>query len=355
MHHLQRGELAAAHEVAQELLRSAEDRGDAAARVTGHRMVGAALCQLGRLTESRDHFEAALALYDPVRDRTSALVYAIDSRVMCLSWLSLVLVILGYPEQALARNREALAYARELAHPNTTAVALAPMGCVLHQLLRDRRNAREQAEAAMALAREQGFPLYLAAGTVVRGWALADGGRAEDGIAELRRGLADYGATKAEMWSPYFLGLLAAAQGRAGRAVAGLDLASDTVDRADRTDAHWIKADLHRLRGELLLALPEPERPEAEACFLRALAVAREQGAKLWELRAATSLARLWRGQGSGRGTRPARPGLRLVHRGLRHAGPPGSGGAASGAGLDVPCPWARPRRRPTVPVNNPG
>ena len=94
--------------------------------------------------------------------------------MVCLSWLSLVLVVLGYPEQALAQNSEALAYARELAHPSTTAVALAPMGCVLHQLLRDRRNALEQAEAGIALAREQGFPHYLAAGRIVRGWTLAD-------------------------------------------------------------------------------------------------------------------------------------------------------------------------------------
>ena len=91
--HFQRGELAAAHEVARELLRSAEERGDAAARVTGHRIVGSALCQLGRLAESRDHLEAALALYDPVRDRTSAFVYAIDSRVVCLSWLAHVLLV----------------------------------------------------------------------------------------------------------------------------------------------------------------------------------------------------------------------------------------------------------------------
>src|SRR4051794_32187974 len=112
------------------------------------------------------------------------------------------------------------------------------------------------------------------------------------------RGLADHGATGAEMWSPYFRGLLAEVQGRAGRAAVGLDLASEAVDQAGRAKVHWIEADLHRLRGELLLALPEPERPVAEACFLRALAVAREQGARLWELRAATSLARLWRGHG---------------------------------------------------------
>ena len=292
--------LAMAHKAAQELLRSAEDRGDAAARVAGHRMVGATLCQLGRLTESRDHLEAALALYDPVRDRTSALVYAIDSRVVSLSWLSLVLAVLGYPDQALARNVEALAYARELAHPSTTAVAFAPMGCVLYQLLQDRRNAREQAEAAVALAQEQGFPHYLAAGTIVRGWTLADAGRAEEGIAEICRGLAEYSAMGAEMWAPYFQGLLAEGQGWAGRAAAGLDLASEAVDQAGRMEIHWIEADLHRLRGELLLALPEPERSEAEACFLRALAVARAQGARLWELRAATSLARLWRDQGRG-------------------------------------------------------
>ncbi|WP_159718583.1 ATP-binding protein [Geminicoccus flavidas] len=300
VHHLVRGELALAHEAARELLHSAEERGDAAARVAGHRMVGAALCQLGRLTESRHHLEAALTLYDPVRDRSSALVYAIDSRVVCLSWLSLVLVVLGYPERALAQHGAALAYARELAHPGTIAVALAPMGCVLHQLLRDRRSAREQAEAAIALASEQAFPHYLAAGTVVRGWAMMDTGRAEEGIAEIRRGLADYGATGGEMWSPYFRSLLAEVQGQRGHATAGLDLVSEAIDQAGRMEAHWIEADLHRLRGELLLALPQPERSEAEACFLRALAIAREQGARLWGLRAATSLARLWRDQGRG-------------------------------------------------------
>ena len=106
------------------------------------------------------------------------------------------------------------------------------------------------------------------------------------------------------MWSPYFRGPLAEVQGRAGRAAVSLDLASEAVDQAERMEAQWIEADLHRLRGELLLALPEPERPAAEACFLRALAVAREQGARWWELRAATSLARLWRDQARGREAR---------------------------------------------------
>jgi predicted ATPase len=111
----------------------------------------------------------------------------------------------------------------------------------------------------------------------------------------IRRGLADYRATGAELFSPYFLALLADAHGRADQAAIGL--LADALDGVERTGVRWIEAELHRLRGELRLALPEPDQSEAEACFRRALAVAHEQQAKLWELRAATSLARLWRDQ----------------------------------------------------------
>src|SRR5215213_4153515 len=295
--HWQRAEVVAMQEVARELLRSAEEQGDAAAEVVGHRILGAFLFQLGRLAESVAHSESALALYDPVRDRNSRFVYAIDSRVVCFLWLAQALLVLGYPEQARVRQGEALASARELAHPNTTAQALF-YDSTLHQLLGDRHKAQEQAVALIALATEHGFPLWLAAGVVVRGWALADGGRVEEGIAVMRRGLADYRATGAETWSPYFLGLLAEAHGRGGQAAAGLRLAADALDRVERTGVRWIEAELHRLRGELLLTVPEADQPEVETCFVRALTVAREQGARLWELRAATSLARLWRDQG---------------------------------------------------------
>jgi predicted ATPase len=137
----------------------------------------------------------------------------------------------------------------------------------------------------------------LAAGLVIRGWALADGARAEDGTVVIGQALADYQATGAEMWAPYFLGLLADAQGRAGHAATGLRLLTDGLAGVERTGVRWIEAELHRLRGELQLALPEPDPSEAEACFRSALAVANQQQANLWELRAATSLARLWRGQ----------------------------------------------------------
>jgi predicted ATPase/class 3 adenylate cyclase len=295
--HWQRAELAAAHEGARELLRLAEEQGDAAAEVVGHRTLGTFLFPLGRLAESLAHSESGLALYDPVRDRTSRFVYAIDSRVVCLLWLSQALLALGYPEQAQVRQGEALAAARELAHPNTIAQALF-CDWTLHQLLRDGRAAQAQAEALIALTTEQGLPLWLAAGVVIRGWTLAAAGRAEDGSAVIRRGLADYRATGAELFSPYFLALLADAHGRADQAAIGLSLLADTLDGVGRTGVRWIEAELHRLQGELRLALPEPDQSEAEACFLRAMAIAREQQAKLWELRAATSVGRLRAEQG---------------------------------------------------------
>jgi class 3 adenylate cyclase/predicted ATPase len=294
--HFQRGELAVAHEAARELLLLAEDRDDAAARVTGHRIVGSALYHLGRLVESRTHLEKGLALYAPERDRGSAFVYALDTSVVCSFWLVHVLFAQGYPDQALARMREALAYARELAHPYTVAYALS-VACILHGRHRPGRDARTEAETLTVLAAEQGFPLPAAVGTVAAGWVLTHEGSADEGITLMQRGLADYTATGAELWVPDLLALLAQGHARAGRPVAGLDLLADALDRVGRTGGRWLEAELHRLRGELLLALPELDQVAAEVCFRRAVAVAREQGARTWELRAATSLARLRCGQ----------------------------------------------------------
>ena len=155
-----------------------------------------------------------------------------------------------------------------------------------------------EADALVALATEQGFPLPAAVGTAVGGWALTGEGVAEEGIARMRRGLADYMATGAELWVPEFLLLLAQGHGRAGQPAAGLGLLAEALDRAEGNGGRWLEAELHRLRGELLLTLPECDPEAAEACFSRAVAAAHGQGARMWELRAATSLARLWRDEG---------------------------------------------------------
>jgi predicted ATPase len=261
-------------------------------------MSGSILSQQGRFAESRANFLAALALYDPVRDRNSAMLYAIDSRVMCTAWLSHLLLILGFPDQAIGRDGEVPGYVREVSHASTAAVALA-WGCIFAQLLRDQRLALNRAEAVIELATEQGFPLYRAAGRVIRGWALADDGQGDAGVREIRQGLAEYAATGAQMWSPYFLSLLAEAEGRAGRPEAGLRAAVDAMDQIGRMGLHWIESEVSRIQGELLLAQPSPDFDGAQRCFRHAVAVAREQQAALWELRAATSLGRLLHEAGS--------------------------------------------------------
>jgi predicted ATPase len=296
-HHVHRGELTAALKFARELLSAGEQRGDGSAIVAGHRMVGVTLCLLGRFGESRTHLETGARLYDPERDRTSAFTYASDSLVMCLIWLSQVLVVLGYPDQGDARHAEALRHARDLSQANTLALAFS-WGCMTLQLLRDRSNALKESAAAVALAAELGFPLYIALGNVVHGWALAGNSQPEDGCALMQRGFDEYQATEAETLSSYFLYLRAEAQVHARQAAAGLGFVAAAFDKIDQTQTRWIEAELHRIRGELLLAHPEPDHHGAEACFRRAMAIADEQDAKLWQLRSATSLARLWRDQG---------------------------------------------------------
>ena len=156
----------------------------------------------------------------------------------------------------------------------------------------------EQAEALITLGTEQGFPFWLALGTIYQGWALADGGQVEAGIARVREGLAAYWATGAQHRSPYLLALAAEAHGKAGETRQALDVVAAALERVEKTGERWFEAELHRLKGEVLRALPERDQAEAEACFRRAIEVARGQSARLWELRAATSLARLWHDQG---------------------------------------------------------
>jgi predicted ATPase len=214
-----------------------------------------------------------------------------------LAGLSWALLVLGYPEQALARSREGLTYARELAHRNTVGYALL-YGCILCQLCRQWQDARERADALTSLATEEGFPHFLGAATIVRASAATEERLTEAEVEQLQQGLATWRATGAEFLVPYFLALLAKAHAKAGRSAAALDLLTEALARVEETKERWHEAELHRLRGELLLMLPTPDHAEAEASLRRALAVAVEREAKLWELRAAMSLARLWCDQG---------------------------------------------------------
>jgi len=157
---------------------------------------------------------------------------------------------------------------------------------------------QERAAALISLATNQGFPQWMALGALLRGWALAQQGQAQEGITQITQGLMTYRATGAELGRPYLLALLAEAHGTIGEPEAGLDVLKEALALADTTDERWCEAELYRLKGELLLQQNSANQTEAEACFHQAIAIAQNQQAKSFELRTATSLARLWQQQG---------------------------------------------------------
>jgi predicted ATPase len=160
------------------------------------------------------------------------------------------------------------------------------------------RAAQEHAEAAISLTTEQGFPSWMAWGALLRGWALAQQGQAQVGLEQMTQGLMTYRATGTELVRPYFLALLAEAYGTRGEPEAGLAVLTEALTLVETTGERWYEAELYRLRGELLLQQHADNHLEVEACFQHALDIARNQRAKSFELRAATSLARLWHQQG---------------------------------------------------------
>jgi predicted ATPase len=172
------------------------------------------------------------------------------------------------------------------------------MAAELHQFRREAQTAQEQAEEAIILATEQGFPFWVAWGTILHGGALVEHGQGTERIVQIRQGLAAYLATGGEMERPYYLALLAEAYGTIGQPKEGLGVLREALAVVDITGERWWEAELHRLKGELLLALSTDNAAEVEACFRQALAIARRQQAKSLELRAAMSLSRLWQQQG---------------------------------------------------------
>jgi predicted ATPase len=210
---------------------------------------------------------------------------------------ALTLWCLGYPTQAVRRSQEAQALARELAHPYSLAVAQ-HLAAFLHQRRREAPAAQEQAEALLTLATAQGFQGYVRYGTCWRGWALAMQGAGEAGRAQLRQALAVFVSTGYGLARPLCLVLLAEAVGQAGQVAEGLHLLAEALTAFATSGRGDLLAEAYRLQGELLLRQAIPDAAQAEACFQQALAIARRQQAKSWELRAATSLSQLWQQQG---------------------------------------------------------
>jgi predicted ATPase len=294
-YHVNRGELDVAQRLDEDLLRLSRERNDSAGLVLGHASSGRNLMFAGRFASSRSHLEEVLALYDPISHDSLVHQTGIYSHVNAQGLLGIVLFCLGFPDQALARSREAIAESRRLAHLPSLASSLA-LGNALLSLDRENAALDEQADHLVGVTSEQGFPVWRAQGTIFRGWVKVNDGDVAEGISLLRNGSIAYRATGAEAWMPLHILLLAAACEIAGQIEEALTQLDDAFRIVERTGATWFAAELNRLRGKLLLRQGHPKI--AQELYCKALGIAQEQEAKLWELRAATNLARLRRDQG---------------------------------------------------------
>lgn len=298
-----RAQYGRAGSLAERLLRLGQDTQESEQLAEAHRVLGATMFRLGELSQARTHEEQALALHHPGEPQYGGLLrYARNPAVHTRSALSWILWYLGFPDQASAHSHEALELARSVGDPLTLALGLA-FAAQFHQYRRETHRTRELSETAVMLSEEHGYPLYLAWGVILRGWSLAEEGSHEEGIAQIREGLTAHEATGAALGRPTLLALLADAYGKAGQAEAGLLVLSDALALVSKTGERFHEPTLIRLKGELMLQSPAGKEAssraqEAEACFHKAISVARVQGARSVELQIALSLAGLWQHQG---------------------------------------------------------
>ncbi len=304
-----RGTLRSASELSAHLFRLAQHRNDPALLIGAHSAQGQTLLDLGELILARTHLEQGLMLYDPQQHRHLTDWYGEDPGVIQLASIAMALWYLGYPDQAMQRVHELLTLARALAHPFSEAEAQ-NFTALIYQYRREPYAVHQHAEALVTVSVEQGFALWGAAGMMMRGWALIEQGQGEEGIRQIVQGLDAFQTTGAKQGLPYYLALLAQAYGRAGQVEQGLATLGEAQTVMDATGERYFEAELYRIKGQFVLASsvrspasenpsPQPltpgtqEEAEAEACFLKAIDIARQQQAKSWELRAVMSLVRL--------------------------------------------------------------
>jgi predicted ATPase len=224
-------------------------------------------------------------------------IHGDEPRTAALTYIGLAHWHLGYPDTALQRLQEALSLAEE--QPSSLTYAYVLIGTIwCHQHRREAQATQRYGDMVIAVSVEQGFAHRLAQGTIQRGWAQAVQGHCDKGLAEMRQGLAAYQATGAALYLPYYYAMVSEVHGLMGEREEALHLLNEALTAVERTGERIYTAELHRLKGELLLQLSAENASEAIMCFQQAIAIAQNQQAKSWELRAVTSLARLWREQG---------------------------------------------------------
>jgi class 3 adenylate cyclase/predicted ATPase len=291
-YHLGRGEHIQACRVAEDLLRVGHSQHDQSSVISGHLFKGISLFWIGEFLQAKENLECVLSFSVPEEFQSNAAISAWDMKIGGLSYLALVLFVLGYREQALSRSEEALARSRDLRPPQILIRELTFSGLV-NLLSGAQRTALELVEEAISLAAEQRYPFWLEVAHIMRGFILAASGDAAGGLRLAQKALADLAATGSIGNHTFFLGLVAQICERDNRAEEAQALICRALDMTEETGERWFEAELHRLRGLWLIVHQRALEAEAEQCFRRALAVARQQSARTWELRAAIDLCRL--------------------------------------------------------------
>ena len=287
--------------LATDFLVQAEKQGATVPLIVGHRLIGTSLVCSGEMPEARAHLDRAVALYNPIEHRPLALRFGQDVRVAILSYRAMALWMLGYPRAALADAEQTLADAREIDQAATLMYALAHV--IWIYLWRGNYEEVDSLAASLVtLAQEKGGMLWKAGGMAARGGLLVLTGTSDvlkaEAIETLLTGMTTWSSTGATVWMPWYQAYLGKARAELGQFDNAWSDVQDAVTAIGSTQERWCEAEVHRLAGEIALRSPVPAPTIAEDHFAHALAVARQQQAKSWELRAAMSLARLWRDQG---------------------------------------------------------
>jgi len=319
--YLVRGEVQRAHELGEQLLSLAENTQDSGFLLEAQIALGNTAFLRGDLALAQTQFEHALRLYDPEQHRSHTFVYGLDPRVFGLGRMCEVLWFRGYPDQALQQAHDMLTLAREISHSFSTVMAELHTA-EIHRFRWELHTHQQQTEAIITLCAKHTFANILGQATIHRGWALAEQGLYQEGIAQIRQGLAACRATGAVLFRPYFLAFMVDACWKAALIEEGLGAVAEALVVVDKTGERYYEAELYRLKGELVLQSGvrsqnksrqvrspgsevtniQPPIPslysEAEECFHKAVEIARKQQAKSLELRAVMSLSRLWQQQG---------------------------------------------------------
>jgi predicted ATPase len=284
-------------DIAADFLAFAEKQGASVPLAIGHRLMGHSLMFSGDITNGLAHYNASLALYDPVEHRSLSSGFGQDGRTTALSYRSIALWLLGSPDAAVEDAEAALREAREIAQAGTLMNTLF-FTSITHSFCGNYALANAHLNKLVALAGEKGAALWTATGTTAQGHVMALTDRASNAVQAITTGLRGFRSTGTTQYRPFWLSYLARAYAELGQFDDAWRCIDEALTAIRTTKETWFEAEVNRIAGEIALKSPGPDTEKAERYFDRALAGARQQQAKWWELRAAISMARLWRDQG---------------------------------------------------------